>query len=82
MPGSRRGYNEAFARFFESPTREGLRDLLRDNRGEANELDFKRTWPRASKLAKHVFITEGVDLLRRAGEVRMDLETVHVADHE
>jgi hypothetical protein len=54
MPGSRRGYNEAFARFFESPTRERLRDLLRDNRGEANELDFKRTWPRASKLAKHV----------------------------
>jgi hypothetical protein len=54
MPVPSRGYSEAFAQFFESPTRKGLRELLRDNRGEANELDFKGEWPRASKLAKHV----------------------------
>jgi predicted HTH transcriptional regulator len=27
---------------------------LRDNVGEANELDFKREWPETSKLARHV----------------------------
>lgn len=49
-----KGFKEAFARFFEEPTREGLRELLRDGMGEANELDFKRKWPEGSKLAKHV----------------------------
>lgn len=49
-----RGFGEAFARFFEAPSREALRDLLRENFGEANELDFKREWPEGSKLAKHV----------------------------
>lgn len=49
-----KGFREAFARFFEAPTREALRDLLRESFGEANELDFKREWPEGSKLAKHV----------------------------
>lgn len=49
-----KGFGEAFARFFEAPTREGLRDLLRESVGEANELDFKREWLEESKLAKHV----------------------------
>jgi hypothetical protein len=54
VAGSGKGYREAFARFFEAPSREGLRDLLRENLGEANEVDFKREWPEKSKLAKHV----------------------------
>jgi hypothetical protein len=45
---------EDFARFFEEPTREGLREVLKNNVGEANEIDFKREWPEGSKLAKHV----------------------------
>lgn len=45
---------EDFARFFEEPTREGLREVLKNNVGEANEIDFKRKWPEGSKLAKHV----------------------------
>lgn len=49
-----KGHREAFARFFEDPSRERLRDLLRDNFGEANEFDFKREWPESSKLARHV----------------------------
>jgi hypothetical protein len=54
MKGLGKGYKEAFARFFEAPTREGLRDLLRDGLGEANEFDFKQEWPETSKLAKHI----------------------------
>lgn len=50
----RKGFREAFARFFEDPTREGLSEVLKDNGGEFNELDFKETWPEASALAKHV----------------------------
>lgn len=49
-----RGVRENFARFFEEPTREGLREVLRNHVGEADELDFKREWPEQSKLAKHV----------------------------
>lgn len=49
-----KGVREDFARFFEEPTREGLREVLRNNVGEADELDFKREWPEASKLARHV----------------------------
>jgi len=54
VTGRSKGFKEAFARFFEAPTREGLRDLLRENFGEANEVDFKREWPERSKLARHV----------------------------
>jgi hypothetical protein len=49
-----KAFMEDFARFFEKPTREGLREVLKNNVGEANELDFKREWPEGSKLAKHV----------------------------
>ena len=54
VTGRRKGAKEAFARFFEAPSREKLRDLLRDNLGEANEFDFKKEWPETPKLAKHV----------------------------
>ena len=46
--------HELFARFFENPSREGLRDLLRDNVGEFDYLDFKQEWPSPSKLARHM----------------------------
>lgn len=49
-----KGYREAFARFFENPTREGLREVLKENVGELNELDFKEAWPESSSLAKHI----------------------------
>jgi len=42
VTGRAKGLNEAFARFFEGPSREGLRDLFREHLGEANEFDFKR----------------------------------------
>ena len=47
-------WNEEFARFFEDPSREALREVLRRNVGEQNELDFKEEWVEKSKLAKHV----------------------------
>jgi len=40
--------------FFENPSREALRDLLKRNVGELDELDFKAVWPEKSALAKHV----------------------------
>jgi len=45
---------EGFARFFEKPTREGLRDLIKENIGETDYLDFKTEWPESPKLAKHI----------------------------
>jgi hypothetical protein len=49
-----KSYKEAFARFFEEPTRERLRELLRENLGETKLLDFKEAWPKHPALAKHV----------------------------
>jgi len=46
--------HEGFARFFEKPTREGLRDLIKNNIGETDYLDFKTEWPEYPKLAKHI----------------------------
>ncbi len=49
-----RGYKEAFARFFDEPSREGLREVLQDNAGETNNLDFKAEWPEMPKVARHL----------------------------
>ena len=49
-----RGIHEGFVQFFEAPTRETLRDLLRVNLGETDQLDFKESWPDLVKMAKHV----------------------------
>jgi len=49
-----KAFNEEFARFFENPSRETLRDLLKESHGERNELDFKVEWPEKSTLARHV----------------------------
>ena len=47
-------WNEPFAKFFESPSREGLRDLLRDHFGETHAFDFKEIWPSNSKLSRQI----------------------------
>jgi hypothetical protein len=46
--------SEDFARFFEAPTRDKLRRLLRDRTGEFDHLDFKREWPERSELARDI----------------------------
>jgi hypothetical protein len=45
---------EEFSKFYEDPTREGLRELLRNNLGEFPNLDFKRQWPAYPKFARHL----------------------------
>lgn len=45
--------HEEFARFFEKPTREGFRELVRTHFGEWDELDFKMDWPAFSKIGRH-----------------------------
>jgi len=51
---NRKTFNEEFAQFFESPTREGLRDLLRNNLGEFPNIDFKEKLPPLPKVARHL----------------------------
>lgn len=50
----RKSHHESFAKFFEQPTRESLRELLKDRLGETRELDFKEEWIEDSKLARHL----------------------------
>jgi len=47
-------YHEDFARFFEEPTREYLRQIFHRNIGELRNCDFKENWPEKSSLAKHI----------------------------
>jgi hypothetical protein len=48
-------FSEAMACFFESPTRETLRELLRTHLGEFDECDFKAEWPpQLSNIARHI----------------------------
>lgn len=46
------GIRAAFAPFFRDPDRAKLRDILKDNLGEFNHLDYKETMIEASKLAR------------------------------
>jgi predicted HTH transcriptional regulator len=46
--------HEAFAQFFETPTREKLRDLIKQSIGETDYLDFKAEWPDLLKVSKHI----------------------------
>lgn len=46
--------HEAFSRFFENPTRDSLRALLKEHVGELRNCDFKEDWPESASLAKHV----------------------------
>ncbi|BBI34076.1 AlbA family DNA-binding domain-containing protein [Cohnella abietis] len=50
----KKSFNEDIAKFFESPSRDGLRSVLQNHFGEQNFLDFKESWPDFSKVAKHV----------------------------
>lgn len=46
--------HEAFAQFFEKPTRERLRELIKQSIGETDYLDFKSEWPDLVKVSKHI----------------------------
>jgi len=54
MTAKKKTLKEEFAKFYENPTREGLRELLRDNLGELSTFDFKEQWPPFSKVARHI----------------------------
>lgn len=49
-----RGFKDALADVFKDPTRDAVRELLKQNTGEAANLDFKETWPADDKVARHV----------------------------
>jgi hypothetical protein len=46
--------HESFARFFEQPTRESLRALLKQHVGELRSCDFKEAWPEHAAVARHL----------------------------
>jgi hypothetical protein len=46
--------HEAFVRFFETPTRESFRDLLKEHAGELRHCDFKESWPDLADVSKHL----------------------------
>jgi hypothetical protein len=54
MPKQGKSYKEDFSKFFEAPSREGLRNLLRGQLGEFDACDFKIQWPSPPKIARHV----------------------------
>lgn len=54
MNEMKKSANEEFARFFEKPNREGLRELLKNNHGEYSNCDFKGEWPKLDKIARHL----------------------------
>lgn len=54
MPSETKSLHEEFTVFFETPTREGLKDLIKKNFGETNHLDFKEQWVEFPSLARHI----------------------------
>lgn len=46
--------HEKFSQFFESPTRDTLRALLKEHVGELRNCDFKEDWPDHASVAKHL----------------------------
>jgi len=46
--------HETYARFFEKPSRESLRELLKGHLGEHRHCDFKESWPENGSLSKHL----------------------------
>ncbi|EGA88438.1 putative transcriptional regulator [Planococcus donghaensis MPA1U2] len=74
---------EDFAKFFEEPTREGLRDILKHQTGEHNEVDFKEEWPSSGKLAKHILALTnygGGCLVIGVSEEKEQIESVGVKE--
>ena len=49
-----KGFKEEFSKFFEAPSREALREVLRNYTGEYEHLDFKESWIADDALARHV----------------------------
>jgi len=45
---------EEFAKFYETPTRDNLRELLKNNLGEFPNLDFKKQWLPFPQIARHI----------------------------
>jgi hypothetical protein len=43
---------EEFAKFLEDPSRDKLREFLKNNLGEFENYDFKEKWPESEKIAK------------------------------
>jgi len=54
MAAKKKLLKEEFAKFFEEPTRVGLRELLQNNHGEYPNLDFKVGWLPSPQLARHI----------------------------
>ena len=54
MTTKKRLLKEEFAHFYENPTRESLRELLKNNLGEFPNLDFKEVWLPSSQMARHI----------------------------
>lgn len=50
----KRSFKEEFAKFCKNPDRTKFRELLKENTGEYNHIDFKEEWPEKADLAKHV----------------------------
>lgn len=48
------GLREAFAKFFEDPSRDKLHELINGSGGEFRDLDFKAEWPSKAQVAKQV----------------------------
>ncbi len=51
---TKKSFKEDFFNFFDDPNRTKLRDLLKNNLGEFNDLDFKQDYCSYSKIAKHI----------------------------
>ena len=49
-----KGIKEIFVNFFEDPSRDKFRDLIRNNLGEFPYLDFKKDWLSFPKMARHI----------------------------
>lgn len=49
-----KSFKEEFAKFCENPDRTKFRELLKQNTGEYNHIDFKEIWSDIPKLAKHI----------------------------
>jgi predicted HTH transcriptional regulator len=50
----KKSLHEEFTRFFESPSRESLRQLLKHHFGETDNLDFKEQWPDELSMVQHI----------------------------
>ena len=49
---TRKLLKEEFAKFYETPTRDNLRELLKNNFGEFPNLDFKEQWLPFPQIAR------------------------------